>query len=319
MPVRICSRFVPANWLIPNGFACCAYYLRKRDDVKAGIRLGMLKQAHVKKEALIHFFDETIGVVNPFAVDEAVEDARSLHGSEGFHGRVENFWGEGVNECAVTVACAPESGEDVFGDVGLAFDLEACFGDVAIELRDIGRRAEIGVEEMPAVAKDTIHGLEEFILMRIAVRGFHVKNGIEMILRKIECLRIACAKIYVKRIVGFAAVFNGFGVLVDGGVGLRFVITPDKRCAATVPATDLEYVFTGKFRSAGNVVIELNGGAIGLVFRLECDSFTFRRPVTVIQKCDRVATNTSAEVLVPDLPENLFDGGHVRLHLFLKF
>jgi hypothetical protein len=85
LPIIICKNgtmsrlgFVQAQAAVPGGIVRVTPAPRTAQEawyVKAGIRLGLLRQACVKSEASVRLFDEAIGVVDPFAVDKTVEDA----------------------------------------------------------------------------------------------------------------------------------------------------------------------------------------------------------------------------------------------------
>jgi hypothetical protein len=70
-------------------------------------------------EALFHRFLKIIGKVNPFAIDKAIEDTRSLHSSEGFHKWMKKFGSEAMDEIAISFAGAPEGVEYMFGNIDL--------------------------------------------------------------------------------------------------------------------------------------------------------------------------------------------------------
>jgi hypothetical protein len=77
-----------------------------------------------------------------------------------------------------------------------------------------------------------------------------------------------------------------------------------------VAATDLENVFVCEISAAGNVMVELDRRPIGFVLGLELEGLAFRRPVAIIEKCDRVAANAAAKILIPKFPKDLFEGRH---------
>jgi hypothetical protein len=66
------------------------------------------------------------------------------------------------------------------------------------------------------------------------------------------------------------------------------------------------------------MMIELNSRTVGLIFSLERECFTFGWPVAIVQKCNGIAPNAIADILIPKFPKDLLEGGHVEL-LYLKF
>lgn len=142
------------------------------------------------------------------------------------------------------------------------------------------------------------------------MRGFHIDDRVEMILREVERLRVAGAEVNAERAVRFAVVLDGVLVLVNGCVGLGFVIAFDERRAATVTATHFKHILVREIIAAGNVMIELDRGAVDLVLRFKFHSLAFGRHEAVIQKRDRGIADAPREILIPMFPEELFEGGH---------
>src|SRR5688572_25722664 len=132
-----------------------------------------------------------------------------------------------------------------------------------------------------------------------------------MAIRKFKGLCVANAEINAKSVVCFAAVSDRAGILIDACVGGRFVITHHEGGAAAVPTTDFEHVFAGQIPAACYMMIELNRGPVGFIFRFERQRLSLGWPVTIVQKCHRVIADAPAEILIPDLPECLFEGWHV--------
>jgi hypothetical protein len=62
------------------------------------------------------------------------------------------------------------------------------------------------------------------------------------------------------------------------------------------------------------MMIELNGWAIGFILGPERQRFSFRGPVSIVQKCDWFAANAPAEILIPISPKCLFEGWHVSFN-----
>ena len=215
-----------------------------------------------------------------------------------------------MREGAVARAVARERAEHVRGNVGLRGDVEPRRADVALDLRFVCHSAEIGIEEFSAAPQDAVDRVEERVLPRVAVRSLDVDDRIEMILREVKRLRVACAEVNAERAVRPAVVCDGVLILVNRRVGFGLVIAFDERRAAPVPATDLEHVPAREVIAAGDVVIELNRGTVDLILRLECDHLAFGGPETVIQKRNRFVAHAAREVLIPVLPKELLEGGH---------
>ena len=56
---------------------------------------------------------------------------------------------------------------------------------------------------------------------------------------------------------------------------------------------------------------------VGLILGLKFQRFPFRRPIAIIEERDRVTSDTSTEVLIPDFPECLFERWHKVFHFSL--
>ena len=57
------------------------------------------------------------------------------------------------------------------------------------------------------------------------------------------CLRVADAEVDIQRGVCFLAKINGFGILVNGGVGSRVMIAGEEGCPAAMSAANFEDMF----------------------------------------------------------------------------
>lgn len=269
----------------------------------------MARQAEPSNEALIPF-DEAIRIVDIVAVDEIIVDPRSFHCGEHLSERMQNLRRELMDQVAVPLAVARERAEHMRGDVGVGADLESCLLDVSSHLRQVGGGAKVGVQKFSAIAQDAMDGLEECLLSRIAVRGFDVDDRVEVVFGEVERLRVASTEVNAERAVRLAVVFDGFLILVNGDVGFGFVIAFDERRPASVPATDFEHALASEVVSAGNMVIELDRGAVDLILGLEFHRLAFGGPEAVVQKCDGRAADAAREVLVPMFPKELLEGGH---------
>ena len=145
--------------------------------------------------------------------------------------------------------------------------------------------------------------------------GFYVQDGIEVVFGEGEGLRVTGLEVDAEGGVGLAAEFDGFGVLVYRGVGGGLVIAFDEGGAASMPTTDFENGFPGQGCATGDVVVELDGGAVGFVGRVEGEGFAFGGPVAVVEEGDGVSVDVvlldaAREGLVPVFPEGLLEGGH---------
>lgn len=182
---------------------------------------------HFRNEALIRF-GELIREVDVIPIDEHVVDTAPLHRREHFHEGMQDARRKLVREGAVSLAVARESAEDVRGDIGLRVDVEPRRADVALDLRLVCHRAEIGIEKFSAAPQNAMDRTEERLLSRITMRGFHVDDRVEMVFREVERLRVAGAEVNAERAVRFAVVRDGVLILVNGCVRLRLVITFDE-------------------------------------------------------------------------------------------
>lgn len=74
-------------------------------------------------------------------------------------------------------------------------------------------------------------------------------------------------------------------------------------------ATDLEEVFAGEVDLAGDVVIELDGGAIRLVVGCQYEVERWVRLVGVVEEKNVVGLEPAGEEGVPKPPDGFADGG----------
>src|SRR5688500_16217998 len=210
-----------------------------------------------------------------------------------------------MHQFTITLACSFEGTENVRGDIGFGFDLETCLFNISVQLRNIGRCAEIGVKKMPTRAKHTIHRLEKSVLPRVAMRCLDVQDCIEMICREVQRLGIANAEINSKRAMRFTVVINSLGILVNCSVCFRMMIAFDKRGTTAMSTTDFEHILVREIPAACHMMIQLNGRAINLILRFKFYRFPFRRPIAIVEKYDRIVAYSPAEVLIPNFPECL--------------
>jgi len=277
-----------------------------------GLSKSKLKKIHSSPPTFkaLRLFHQTIRPIHPLVASEAIVHARAFYGGEGFHDGVDEFGGEAMDEGAEVGTGTLEGTENVRGDFGFGGNVEPRVGDGLVEMRGILAGTEIGVQEMPARSEDAGHGPEEVVLPGITMGRFHIQNGIEMFVGEIKGLGIPGLEVDAEAAMHVAAKFDGFGILVEGGVGSGLVISFDEGCTSAMTATDFENVFPLKRIATGNVMVELDGGAVGFVGGVEGEGFAFRGPVAVVEEGDGLVFDAPGEGLIPVFPEGLLEGGH---------
>src|SRR5688572_653748 len=226
---------------------------------------------------------------------------------------MKNLGSKTMHKFAITLAGALERTEDMRCNISFGFDSETSIRNITVELGRFSRLTEICIKQMPTRPKDTLHGFEKCIRARITMRGFNIDDSIKMTRWEIQRLGIANAKVDTKRGMCLKVVLDGFGILIHRGICFRLVIAFHERGATSMPATDFQNILASEIPSACHMMIQLDGRSVSFIPRLKFQRFPLRRPVAIIEERDRVTPDTPAEILIPDFPECLFEGGHYEI------
>src|SRR5688500_4278181 len=227
---------------------------------------------------------------------------------------MKNFRSKTMHKLAITLAGALERTEDMRWNISFGFDSDTSIRNITVELGRFSRLTEICIKQMPTRPKDTLHGFEKCILARITMRGFNIDDGIKMARGEIQRLGIANAKGNSEGAVCLTVVLDGFGILIHRGICFRLVIAFHERGATSMPTTDFQNILASEIPSACHMMIQLDGRSVSFIPRLKFQRFPFWRPVAIVEDRDRVTPDAPAEILIPDFPEYLFEGGHKVFH-----
>src|SRR5919109_3219565 len=113
--------------------------------------------------------------------------------------------------------------------------------------------------------------------------------------------------------MGFSVVINSFGVLIDCHIRFGVMVSFHKRGTAPMPTTDFKHILVGKIPSTCYMMIQLDGRAIGFILWLKLNCFTFRRPIAIVEECDRIVAYSVTKILIPNFPKSLFKRWHQEI------
>jgi hypothetical protein len=143
----------------------------------------------------------------------------------------------------------------------------------------------------------------------VAMGGFDVDDGVEGVIREGEVLGVALDEGEVGHGVAILTEADADGVEVEPGVVGGVEGAGDPGSAAAVTATDLEHVEVGEVDLAGDVVVELDGGAVDFVCWGEGERGGGSSLEGVVEEEDVVGLEATGEEGVPEPPEGFADGG----------
>lgn len=212
---------------------------------------------------------------------------------------------EGFAACGIV----GHASEDGFLDVAGLDDLQGGVFNGGVPSGEAVTEAEVSVEEVAAGSQDAGDFAEEGGEVGVAMRGFDVDDGIEGGVGEGEFLGVALDELELGEGVALLTELDAGGVEVETGVTCRFHGAGDPGSAAAVAATDFEDLFADEIDLRGNVMVELDAGAVGFVGGIELEADGGIGFEGVVEEEDFLTAQFAGEVRIPQLPDGFADGG----------
>lgn len=219
-------------------------------------------------------------------------------------------WGEAIADegfAAFGVVC--HASEDGFLDVAGLDDLQGSVMDGGVPSGEAVAEAEVSVEEVAAGSEDTGDFAEEGWEVRVAMGGFDVDDGIERGFGEGEFLGVALDELELGDGVALLTELDAGGIEVEAGVTCWMHVTGDPGGSPAVTATDFEDLFAGEIDLRGDVMVELDAGAVGFVGGIELEADRGIGFESVVEEEDFLTAQLAGEVRIPQLPDGFADGG----------
>lgn len=206
---------------------------------------------------------------------------------------------------AFGVVC--HASEDGFLDVAGLDDLQGSVMDGGVPSGEAVAEAEVSVEEVAAGSEDTGDFAEEGWEVRVAMGGFDVDDGIERGFGEGEFLGVALDELELGDGVALLTELDAGGIEVEAGVTCWMHVTGDPGGSPAVAATDFEDLFAGEIDLRGDVMVELDAGAVGFVGGIELEADRGIGFESVVEEEDFLTAQLAGEVRIPQLPDGFAD------------
>ena len=145
--------------------------------------------------------------------------------------------------------------------------------------------------------------------VRVAVGGFDVDDGVERGIGEGQFLSVALDEVETGHAMLLLAEADTGGVDVQAGVVGWAEVACDPGGTAAVATAHFEDVFAAKIDLRGDVMVELDAGAIGLIFVCQIQADRRVGLIGVVEKVHVFLPETLSEKRIPQPPNGFANGG----------